>query len=306
VALLDLFLALLTAGVAFASTLPLLAKFWWVFDLFTHFRLQYLSLLTVLLALHAARRRWRWAVVVLPFAMLSAFFVFSDWTGSEVSDTGTPQLSIVTVNVQAENNNVAPLLEQLQRDAPDMVLVVEYNSAWQQGLRPLAERYPYRVEAPQPDRFGMALLSRLPLEDVETFDLLTSTTISARAEFSGRSVRVFGVHLRPPVSASSTAARDQQLEELGRLLADRSEPLIVTGDFNVTTYSPVFSEWLTENRLRDAGRLTISWPTFLPLLGILIDHCVVSEDFIINDFSRGPAFGSDHYPVTATVSLRGA
>ena len=49
---------------------------------------------------------------------------------------------------------------------------------------------------------------------------------------------------------------------------------------------------------------TISWPTSLSLLGILIDHYVTTDDIVIDDKSRGPAIGSDHYPQFATLSLR--
>jgi endonuclease/exonuclease/phosphatase family metal-dependent hydrolase len=31
---------------------------------------------------------------------------------------------------------------------------------------------------------------------------------------------------------------------------------------------------------------------------------MISEHFVVLDHHRGPAFGSDHYPVTATVALR--
>lgn len=93
------------------------------------------------------------------------------------------------------------------------------------------------------------------------------------------------------------------------MLSDHSESQVIIGDFNTTTYSPTFSEWLAKNELRSAlpaGGMGISWPTFLPLLGIFIDHCLVSDDVIINEYRRGPAFGSDHYPVTTVISLRGA
>ena len=308
-ALIDRCLAIMTAGVALASTLPLFANAWWVFDLFSHFRLQYLLLLTVLFVLHALRRRWKWALAVIPFATISAHPVVDNWPVSDPQDTASPRLSIMNVNVQAGNANVAPLLERLRHDLPDLVLVVEYDATWQRALGALADLYPHRIEAPRPDRFGIALLSRLPFSERETFDLLTTNAISARINFAGQSVSLLGVHLRPPVSTGWAVTRNQQLIEIGKLIADRSEPIVIIGDFNQTTYSPAFADWLADNQLRSAALasgLTFSWPTFLPLLGILIDHCVVSDDFIVNDFSRGPTFGSDHYPVTTTVSLRGA
>jgi hypothetical protein len=43
--------------------------------------------------------------------------------------------------------------------------------------------------------------------------------------------------------------------------------VMIVGDFNITTYSSIFSRWLEDNELRSAATptvITISWPTFLP------------------------------------------
>jgi len=305
----DRLLVLATVGVASASVLPLFANFWWVFDLFSHFRVQYLVLLTVLFASLAGRHRWRWAAALLPFATINALPVYNSWPSGEPQESPSERLSIMNVNVNAANNNYASLLNLVEQELPDLILFVEFNAGWQRAISALAEIYPYRSEAPQQDRFGIALLSRIPFIEQESVDLLATAAISARINLAGQSVRLLGVHLRPPVSAGWAAMRNQQLVEIDELLGERTEPVIIVGDFNTTTYSPIFSEWLAENELRSAAQatgLTISWPTFLPLLGILIDHYVVSDNVLIDELRRRPAFGSDHYPLTATLSVRGA
>jgi hypothetical protein len=63
------------------------------------------------------------------------------------------------------------------------------------------------------------------------------------------------------------------------------------------------------NELRSAVQAAgfgFGWPTFLPPVGILIDHCVVRDELIHTNYNRGPALGSDYYPVTNPISLRGA
>ena len=66
-------------------------------------------------------------------------------------------------------------------------------------------------------------------------------------------------------------------------------------------------QWLAATGLKDARRgfgLDPSWPTFLPLLGIPIDHVAVSDEFLVTDHRKLPAFGSDHFPVIAELVLR--
>ena len=296
-------------GIAAASALPLLANFWWVFELFCHFRVQYLVLLTIIATLLASRRRCRWAAALLPFAAISALPIYSAWPAEERAADPADQLTVMNVNVNAANGNFDSLLNLVEQELPDLIVLVEMTAAWQSAIETLSTLYPYRIVVLQQDRFGIALLSRLPFHDQEAVDLLTTPAISARVTVAGRSLRIIGVHLRPPVSAGWAAIRNQQLVEIGRLLGDRSEPVMIVGDFNITTYSSIFSRWLEDNELRSAATptvITISWPTFLPLLGILIDQFIVSDSISIDGLRRGPAFGSDHYPLTATLSLRGA
>jgi endonuclease/exonuclease/phosphatase family metal-dependent hydrolase len=47
--------------------------------------------------------------------------------------------------------------------------------------------------------------------------------------------------------------------------------------------------------------LGFTWPTFFPLLGIPIDHCLVSADLGVAQYRRLADFGSDHYPVLARL-----
>ena len=305
---LDRIVVIAAVGIATASTLPLLADFWWVFELFCHFRVQYLALLAFFAALLASRRRWRSAAALLPFAAISASPIYVGWPVAVRAENPVAQLTVMNVNVNAANRNFASLLNLVERELPDLIVLVEMTAAWQTAIGALSNLYPYRVGVPQQDRFGIALLSRVPFHDQEAVDLLTTPAVSARVTVAGRAVRIIGVHLRPPVSAGWAAIRNQQLIEIGKLLGNRAEPVMIVGDFNITSYSTIFSRWLEDNELRSAARPTdfaISWPTFLPLLGILIDQFVVSESVRIDDFRRGPAFGSDHYPLTATLSLRG-
>ncbi|HSG65741.1 MAG TPA: endonuclease/exonuclease/phosphatase family protein, partial [Gammaproteobacteria bacterium] len=103
------------------------------------------------------------------------------------------------------------------------------------------------------------------------------------------------------------AERNAQLERLLPLVDVAAGPVVVTGDFNATPYSPYLRDWLERTRLEDPRRgrgIGITWPTMLPLLGIPIDHCLVSEHFIVAESRQGVAFGSDHYPVFTRLILR--
>jgi len=305
--LIDLAVKSIAVGLIVSSGLPTLAEHWWIFDLFSHFRVQYLFLFGLLGILLMLRRLWRWAIVVLPFVILTSLPVIDHWEGTVAANPSAAQLSIMNVNVNAGNSNYRAFLDHVEQESPDILAIIEFTPEWQRAIEILYGEYPYRIEEPRLGNFGIALFSRVPLADGESFELENSMAISARVDLAGQTLRVLAVHLRPPLSGQWSGIRSQQLEELGARLMTRSEAIVVTGDFNITPYSPLFSGWLRRNRLRHATRpnqSTVSWPTGFPLLGIFIDHCVVNENLTINELSRGPAFGSDHYPLTARVSFR--
>jgi endonuclease/exonuclease/phosphatase (EEP) superfamily protein YafD len=63
---------------------------------------------------------------------------------------------------------------------------------------------------------------------------------------------------------------------------------------------------LADGRLHDAaaGRgWQATWPTFLPPLGIRIDHALVSGGIRVNSFQRGRLQGSDHRPIVVDLLL---
>jgi endonuclease/exonuclease/phosphatase (EEP) superfamily protein YafD len=115
-----------------------------------------------------------------------------------------------------------------------------------------------------------------------------------------------GVHLRSPTSGWRAGQRNWQYELLARRRAEIDGPLVVTGDFNTTPYSPIFTDWIERTGLTDVRRgrgLGYSWPTFLPIASIPIDHCVVSKEFRVIAERRLPSIGSDHYPILTVLAL---
>jgi endonuclease/exonuclease/phosphatase (EEP) superfamily protein YafD len=305
-------LALLAAAAATigASVVALAGDLWWGFELFAHFRVQYLAAQILLFLPLLAQWRLRWCFLLGVAAVLNAvpLVPYLPLARTAVADPAADTISVMAVNVMARNQRHQRLIEIIDEQSPDVLVVVELTDAWQQALQPLFRRYPHRLMLPEPDdgAFGIALLSRYRLDGARGIDLETTAAVDARVESPLGAFRLIGVHLRPPTSPAFAAERNRQLGALADLRRSIDEPLVVVGDFNVTPFSPWFANWLLETGLRDArsGRgPSISWPTFLPLLGIPIDHCVVSPEFTVVDFRRLPRFGSDHYPVLAELTL---
>src|SRR5690554_988818 len=169
-----------------ASLAALAARLWWGFELFSHFRLQYVAAQLPLAVLLAALGLRRFAAVVA-LAAVPNLWPLAPYLapGAQAAANGRT-LGVVAVNVAWHNRSVPDrLLETLAAESPDVIVVVELTDAWIERLRPLFEHYPHRLLAPEHGAFGAGLLSRHPLADARTFALETATAVEARIAAPG-------------------------------------------------------------------------------------------------------------------------
>ena len=106
-----------------------------------------------------------------------------------------------------------------------------------------------------------------------------------------------------PVTRERSAGRDAQLEIAAEWAAAQSLPVIVTGDFNASTWSYGFSliSGPLENSQLGFG-VKASWPVGLRVIGVPIDHLVHTAELTVVDRHLGPSLGSDHYPLHVTLA----
>ena len=307
--LLDALLVTVTLGAVAVSALAMLAESFWMLELLTHFRLQYLAVQLPLLLICLWARRWLLLATLAPFTAVNGAAVAPYWPRESVVVAAPDAVEVMTANLYGGNYEYSRFVDVVERERPDVLLLLEYNSRWASALGPFSAEYPHQIVAAREDYFGIALFSRVPLIRASVVDLLGVPAIDARLDLGANgAARIIGVHFQPPMSAREAGERNAQLDLVGELAIDESGPLIVAGDFNVTPYSPVLADWLERTDLTDARRgrgFGASWPSSLPFLGIPIDHVFISEDFLVTAHYYGPAFGSDHYPVVTQISLRG-
>src|SRR5690606_25833806 len=152
--------------------------------------LQYAALLLVLTGALLALGRRRFAALtalcLLPHVWpLAAYWAAVAPASPAVAEVDRIQL--MSVNVEWRNRSAARLLDMIRDEAPDAVLVVEYTAEWRERLGPIFADYPHRVELDGGRAFGIALLSRAPLKNVQPFKLestpaIDATLVTARGE----------------------------------------------------------------------------------------------------------------------------
>jgi endonuclease/exonuclease/phosphatase (EEP) superfamily protein YafD len=260
----------------------------------------------------ALRRKWLPAAALLVIAALNAWPVLPyvpHLAPAVAAPPAAARLKVLAVNVSFRQFSARRFREIVAEAAPDVLLVVEFTPHAEEVLAEFDKVFPQQLKAPAEGPYGIALWSRFPLQSAYTFPLGPVQGVEARVQTPAGVFTLLGAHLVSPTLPRRAEQRNEGLQMLAERRAAISGPVIVAGDFNVTPYSPYYSDWLATTRLTDSryGRtLSASWPAILPILGIPIDHVAVSNEFAILSHQRLPAFGSDHWGIMAELALQPA
>jgi len=281
----------------------------WYLETMGHFRVQYLVLLLVCGTLFWLAARWRRALVTTGVAAVNLAVVLPFYFVAPTANSTGVSMTAVAANVKFPNRQRGRLLHYVRQVDPDWLALMEITPSWARTLQPLDESYPFCVKISRRGGFGMALYSRYRWSEARTIPLGDEADycLRVRTRVAGRKWTLFVVHTASPSSAQRVASRNHQLSCLADLVKRESDPVMIMGDLNITSWSPVFSDLLSSTGLRDSRRgwgVQPSWPCGFPLFQIPIDHCLVSPEIAVLQRSLGADVGSDHLPVFVEVAVQ--
>ena len=225
-------------------------------------------------------------------------------------------IKIINANVLMTNREAPKLIKLVEQEQPHILVTLESNQWWQDALGPLHGAYPYRVNIPLENLYGMHIFSRLPLSEITTAERVEKGVPSVHCIAtleSGEQIRCHFVHPAPPSPTENEEATERDIELLGlakEIAQNDSEsalPVLVSGDLNDVAWSPTTQAFLRISGLCDprigrgafntfhAQHVFARWP---------LDHMFHSDDFALVSLSRLPEIGSDHFPLLTELCLK--
>ena len=295
-------------GLAAASLAGFAGGWHWLLDLASHFRWYWLLAALVWFAV-APWRRSRLATLCLCAAMAAnAWAILPYWMPAAAEEVaGDDTLRIVSLNLLSDNTDTGRTLGYLGQCGADVVVLLEVNDAWAEAVARLEPLFPHKVMHPREDRFGIAVLSRLPLARERVEPLAEGPPVVIVELPVGRAgCLLMAAHPQPPIAADWSARRNAQLAAIGDLAATEARPVIVAGDLNATPWSHGFRQLVRLRGLRDSAvghGVQATWNARRWVPRIPIDHVVVSPEVRVIARRVGPDVGSDHLPVEATLAI---
>ncbi|MFN0079685.1 MAG: endonuclease/exonuclease/phosphatase family protein [Prosthecobacter sp.] len=283
-----------------------LGRYGWVFDLLSHFRLQYIVVCAVVLLYALCCRRTLLVLVAVVSLLWNAQIVYGTHQTAEVARSATPRpLRVMTFNVMTDNENHVAAIEHVLKADADIVCLLEVDETWRMSLEPLRVKYPHRVEEMNDGNFGLACYTRLPLKssEVRRFTIWRLPSIVLNLDHLGVPLTFIGAHAIPPMGGLSAHEWREELSQIGAIVAGIHGEVIVAGDFNATPWCDGMRLLCEQSGLQFRSVDPVWPPTWglkLPMM-IPIDHVLVKGGLSVQKRVIGPEMGSDHRSVTVEI-----
>ncbi|MEH6657634.1 endonuclease/exonuclease/phosphatase family protein [Leeuwenhoekiella marinoflava] len=223
------------------------------------------------------------------------------------------QISLLSSNVLQTNKEYKKLIEQVNIHTPDLLLVMETDENWENGLKELEKDYPNVVRVPLDNFYGMHLYSKYELAETQVNYLVEKDvpSIFTKVYFgSDKPLELICVHPAPPSPTENETSeeRDAELLIVGKAVRklNADHPILVCGDLNDVVWSRVSRLFAKITGLIDPRIGRGLFPTFHAdywYLRFPIDHLFHSKNIVVDCMQRLPNIGSDHYPMFFTLWL---
>jgi endonuclease/exonuclease/phosphatase (EEP) superfamily protein YafD len=219
-------------------------------------------------------------------------------------------IRLLISNVFIENRDYDKFLRLVKRVNPDLILLAEPDDEWIEAISALDKNYPFSVKHPLDNAYGIALFSRLKLENPQLKFIIEEDIPSIHTGVrlaSGDLVRLYCLHPRPPIPPENerSTERDAELILVGGMIQKSDAPTIIAGDLNDVAWSRTTSLFQKISSLLDPriGRgLYSSFHAKYPFIRFPLDHVFHSNHFRLAELKRLPSIGSDHFPIYIALS----
>lgn len=272
----------------------------WLADLAIHWQWQYAAIGVLISVIYLAIQRSRLGAAMLFATAAMVALNFGPLSLGRIDQANDDQsLVVASFNLNLDNHHAIGLEDWVKSGQPDVLALFELTPLHAQLVERLRKSFPHALIQPQDDQFGVAVLSKLPLEGAQIKRHLESTQfIEARITAHGKPVMVRAIHPMPPLSAPDRATRDALI----KAVATRGdEPLVIAGDFNASPWAPVMRQLAAGG----VKRATTFEPTHTLYGGLPIDHILASEaDWAVAEAGVAGNFGSDHRLTWARLIAR--
>lgn len=280
-------------------------------DSVAHFRLHLVILLFITCCMLLLTQAWRLSCIALAVAILGLAGLYPaitiwDNNSTQIVD-GKNIIKVMQVNLYFKNQSLNKVIDLIRKEQPDFIALQEVPYRTKQILAPLKEKYPYQIFCPFSGVGDVVVLSRRPLiTEAQKQCAKRHGLVWLRAQINGQEVSFASIHLYWPYPYKQW----QQIRKLEPYLKQIPHPVIIAGDFNAAPWSYAVRHIGITSNTKVVGGLRMTWQQPITISGfrfvarLPIDHILASQEFVVQNISKGPDIASDHFPVITAFALK--
>ena len=287
-----------------------LGEYFFIFELFSHFVVQYCVLAAILSAYWLFTRDRPLGIAT--GCLVLNYFLLAPWLQADPPAAAQHDFRVLHANVLYTDTDMQRTIRLIREQQPDLFVLQEMTPATIRALVPLRTTYPFQYEIWSKGPCHILVGSRTPFS-VDKQAVKTQQVIHLNTTINGREMALVTVHPRTPVLPSWFAERNRQLAYVADLTRRESRPTLLIGDFNISVFSPVYRRIFVGSQAsqpaliacRKGFGISPTWPRFLPPAMIPIDHAFVNDGLRTVRFQPLEQPGSDHKAVVVDLKWAG-
>ncbi len=215
--------------------------------------------------------------------------------------TNSEIVNIAHFNLSSTASDYEQTIKNIKEADADLVSIQELTPDWLPVLESeLSELYPYSSSIVRMDPFGIAVLSKRPILNLDTFYYQNIPNLAGTLtwEKGEKALQFIAAHTTPPLYQKAHTRMQQHLEVIGNYIDEINLPVVTIGDF----YAPPWCREIQD--LKYAAGLNDSRRTAKLIVSQLfenpVDYILHSDQLTCIDFESISNQTSQH------IGIRGA
>ncbi len=222
--------------------------------------------------------------------------------------TDAPRFKIAHFNASEAASTPSDLLELIQNRRPDIVSVQEITPFFDAFLRTgLKKEYPHIVSLPQAEFHGIAVFSKTPIAQLDTFWAEKMPNLRGATRPMGFEKDVFFIAsiMIPTVAGADFQRLGQHLAQISFEANQLKNPLVAFGEYNAVPWAPEIQAFRRATRLRDARQpMKPTVPNgYFQFMDTWLDCLLCSDDFECIGFEELSSATSRHLGIEGIFQL---
>lgn len=283
---------------------------YFLFDIFSHFKLQYIIFniifLGLFLYLSFFNRKFIVCCLISLILICINYADVSQYIGKPNVFESEKFIKIGLFNVFTKNKSYNKLMDLINKNNPDIVILQETDDNWLNNIKEIKKKYPYYFEYTRDDNFGISIYSKFELisPEIEFWSDYDVPVLKTSIKLPKQIINLYCVHTLPPINNNYYKIRNQMLNKISALSNTNT---IVAGDFNTTIYSKSYKKFIKSSNFRNcqllSKKISGSWNAkYFLFLRIPLEQILISNNFRVNKLYYEKSFDSDHLPLFVNLN----